>query len=115
MTTLGPGVRVKCVYSGEWYDPFGAVLAGPSIGSVWTIDERLERYEATLFSLVGWSNSEQFFHQECFVPLDGNEELSDLIAALKRGADQADIEHKEIVEIAKAIRTGAAEYVREAK
>ena len=115
MTALGPGVRVKCVYSGRWYAPSGEMLTGPPMGSVWTIDERLDRYGAVLFSLVGWFNSEQFFRDNCFVPLDGNEDISSLVAALKRCALWGVIERKEIVEIAKAIRTGAAEYVREAK
>ena len=113
MTMIGPGVRVKCIKRGAWEIIAGQPVCdgGPEFGSIWTVLSRAPTIFMDGIYLKEWNEIDAFDVRR-FVPLDGNEDLSDLIAALKRGADQGDIERKEIVEIAKAIRTGAAEYVR---
>ena len=115
MTALGPGVRVKATKS-EWYwNNDGSPTPGPTKGSVWTITGFCVCPYGRYLYLLEWPMPLQHFNPKFFVPLDGNEDLSDLITALKKGTEQGERERKEIVEIAKNIRTGAAEYVREAK
>ena len=115
MTALGPGVRVKAIKSDWYWEDSGIPAIGPIKNSIWTISKLEERSGRMFIYLSEWPVSWHHFLVDYFVPLDGNEDISDLIAALKKGSEQRDIERKEIIEIAEAIRTGAAEFVREAK
>ena len=112
MTALGPGVRVKCIKRGAWETISGQPKrpGGPEFGSIWTVLSRAPSYIMECVYLKEWNDIDAFDVRR-FVPLDGNEDISDLEAALKKGSEQGQRERKKIVEIAKAIRTGAAEYV----
>lgn len=84
MTAIGPGVRVKCIKRGDWClsDIHGP---GPEFGTVWTIKgaEPGGPYSppGKYLFLVEWLGYRSF-HESRFVPLDGNEDISALLAAL---------------------------------
>ena len=85
MTDLGRGTRVKCIYDGSWLDPLGIPDSGPPFGSVWTVNKLLERWGATYFTLTEWPVTNQYFASTEFVPLFGNEDLSELESLLNKG------------------------------
>jgi hypothetical protein len=85
VTALGKGVRVKRVKNGEWHTPDGCLKPGPMHGSVWTVLEVDSEFGLDFISLQEWQNPLDTFDARCFAPLDGNEDLSELEAALKKG------------------------------
>jgi hypothetical protein len=97
MSALGPGVRVKCIKQGAWTHA-GDV---PRNGSVWTIfDIDLEPWTRAVFlRLVEWPYRDELFLASRFVPLDGNEDLSELMSALNKGqVEGGREEHVRVVE-----------------
>lgn len=84
MTVLGPGVRVKCVKIGLWTCPElgGISMEGPSFGSIWTICEINRDPPFATVGLLEWPSRFDHYNVRHFVPLDGNEDISTLLAAL---------------------------------
>lgn len=88
MTVLGPGVKVKCVKRNEWrIVELGNIIgSGPTFGSVWTVERVMEDPPFTSMYLVEWPEYNSEYHSafdvRWFIPLEGNENLSALLAAL---------------------------------
>jgi hypothetical protein len=88
MTALGKGIRVKCVNKEPWDSPLEGAGAGPAFGSIWTVGRVIRafyEYEGPWLELVEWLPDDTWFNAQYFVPLDGHEDLSALLAALKKG------------------------------
>jgi hypothetical protein len=87
MVELAPCVRVKCVADtdGCWIDRSGASFSDPKLGDVLVIAD-VDQEWFLQFAPYG---SFLAFDRRWFVPLEGNEDMADLIAALDRGVEHA--------------------------
>jgi hypothetical protein len=111
MTALGPGSRVKCIHQGKWFDVNGRADRGPDFGSVWTVDFIIpeavdangKHYPGPWVVLREWIPYGKPINPRHFVPLDGNEDISALIGALKKGPVEGD-KQDERVRIVERVR-----------
>jgi hypothetical protein len=80
MTSIGPGVRVKCIKRGPWENigPGGDWYGyGPAFGTVWTINEVFEFTGEPCVYLREWPEPWHGFTARRFVPVNGSDsELS---------------------------------------
>lgn len=85
MTALGPGVRVKCVKD-DWR-PRVTVFSetGPAKGTVWTVNwVGFGESGMEAIGLSEWPRQDLCFDHTHFVPLSGNEDISQLTALLDK-------------------------------
>lgn len=84
MTAIGPGVRVKCIKRDEWriVELGNIVGSGPIFGSVWTVERVIEGPPFKSMYLMEWPEYNSVFNVRYFIPLEGNEDISALLAAL---------------------------------
>jgi hypothetical protein len=108
MTALGPGLRVRCI-SPDWLDSQGAKTCGPALGAVLTVAEVMHAFGIIFLIFPPWPNDK--YDSKGFVPLDGNEDISELEAALNKGPVEGDQE-REVVEIAALMVQYGAEFAR---
>jgi hypothetical protein len=97
MSALGPGVRVKCIKQGAWTHDG----EGPRNGSVWTISDIYFQpgTRDVFLRLVEWPYRDDLFLASRFIPLNGNEDLSELMSALNKGPVESEPEeHVRVVE-----------------
>jgi len=92
MTALGRGVRVKCINKGAWGDAAWGPARGPEFGSIWVIKKLIRsyfEYRGPWLELENWPDG-SWFHADYFVPLKGNEDLTELEAAARKGKAEAE-------------------------
>ena len=93
MTAIGPGVRVKCVKSGLPFNTHGYKCPSQSVGGVYVIEGIVPpmgiylTVDKSICQCCGLTNA-QFIDR--FIPLDGNEDISSLIEASKKGPVESD-------------------------
>lgn len=93
MTALGPGVRVKCVKRGNRLNSHGFPFPSETVGAVYVVESvPTDRglYLRGIEHFCPCCGRRGAARTERFIPLDGNEDISALEGALKKGPVERD-------------------------